>query len=98
MEPAYEGRELLFNLGIATRPVVLNEPVSVRGRDEQDIQHVGVAKPLLHPVAGAVVVVLRLEDGQRDVGVRLCVQDVVGELRRAAGDELAANGHAPLGQ
>ena len=57
---------------------------------------VGVVERLLHAVADAVVVVLGLDQRERDV--RLVVEDVVGALRLAAGDQLAADDDAALGE
>ena len=57
---------------------------------------VGVVERLLHAVADAVVVVLGLDERDRDVG--LVVEDVVGALGLAARDQLAANDDAALGE
>ena len=57
---------------------------------------VGVVERLLHAVADAVVVVLGLDDGDRDV--RLVVEDVVGALGLAARDQLAADDDPALGE
>ena len=62
--------------------VVEDEAVAVRGEDEGDVERRGVVEALLHPVADAVVVVLGLD--QRDRDVRLVVEDVVGALGLAA--------------
>ena len=43
-----------------------------------------------------MVVVLGLDDGDRDVG--LVIKDVIGALRFAAGDELSPDDDAPLGE
>ena len=48
------------------------------------------------PVADAVVVVLGLDQGDRNVG--LVVEDVVGSLGLAPGDELAADDDPALGE
>ena len=55
-----------------------------------------VLERLLHAVADGVVVVLGLDDGDRDV--RLVVENVVGALGLAAGDQLAADDDAALGE
>src|SRR5690242_20622351 len=65
------------------------EPVAVRREDERDLQDFRVLQSLLHAVAYRVVVVLRLDDGNRDV--RLVVEDVVGELRLPPSRHLPAN-------
>jgi hypothetical protein len=74
---------------------VKDEAVAVRREHERHIEHLGVPEPLLHAIADAVVVVLRLDDRERHVGVGLEVEDVVGELRLPARDELPANDDAP---
>ena len=51
---------------------------------------------LLHPVADAVIVVLCFDDGYRNVG--LVIQDVIGALGFATGNELSADDDAPLGE
>ena len=91
--------ELLLD-GADDRPVRSwsDEAVAVRRKHEGHVQHVGVAEALLHPVANAVVVVLRLDDRQRNVGVRLEVQDVVRELRCPSRDKPAAHDDASLGE
>ena len=73
-----------------------DEAVAVRGEDEGDVERVGVVQRLLHAVADAVVVVLGLDQRERDV--RLVVEDVVGALGLAAGDQLAADDDAALGE
>ena len=76
--------------------VVEHEAVAVRGEDEGDVERLGVVEGLLHAVADAVVVVLGLDQRERDVG--LVVEDVVGALGLAAGDQLAADDDAALGE
>jgi hypothetical protein len=51
---------------------------------------------LLHPVADAVIDVLCFDDGYRNVG--LVIQDVIGALGFAKGNELSAEDDAPLGE
>ena len=57
---------------------------------------VGVVEALLHAVADAVGIVLGLDQRERDVG--LVIEDVVGALGLAAGDQLAANDDPALGE
>ena len=76
--------------------IVENEAVAVGGEDEGDVQGFGIVQGLLHAVADAVVVVLGLDEPQGDV--RLEVEDVVGPFGLAAGDELAADDDAALGE
>ncbi len=59
-----------------------------RGKHERDVECRGVFKALLHPVADAVRIVLRLDERQRNVGFE--VQNVIGALGLTATDELAA--------
>lgn len=73
-----------------------NEAVAVGGEDEGDVQRFGVVQCLLHAVADAVVVVLGLDQPQRDV--RLVVENAVGPLGLAAGDQFAADDNAALGE
>ena len=73
-----------------------HEAVAVGGEDERDVEGFGVVQGLLHAVADAVVVVLGLDDGDRDVG--LVVEDVIGALRLAARDQLPADDDAPFGK
>ena len=51
---------------------------------------------IVHAVAYAVVVVLGLDDGNRDVG--LVVEDVIGTLGFAPGHQFAADDDAPFGK
>ena len=71
-----------------------DEAVAVRGEDERDVEDLGVLQRLLHAVADRVVVVLRLDDRDRDVG--LVVEDVVRELRLPPGHHLAADVDLPF--
>ena len=76
--------------------VVEEKGVAVGGEDERDVEGRGVLQGLLHAVADAVVVVLCLDQGDGDV--RLVVENVVGTLGFAAGDELAADDDPALGE
>ena len=60
--------------------VVEEKAVAVAAEDERNVEGfgVGVAEGLLHARADGVVVVLRLDDGDGDVG--LVVEDVVSAL------------------
>jgi hypothetical protein len=75
---------------------VEHEAVAVRGKHERDVQCFGIVERLLHAVADAVGIVLRLD--QRDRDVRLVVENVVGLLRLAARHQLAAHDDAALGE
>ena len=72
------------------------EAIAVGGKHKGDVQGAGIAEGLLHSVADAVVVVLGLDDRDRDVG--LVIEDVVGPLGLAARDELAANDDPAVGE
>ena len=73
-----------------------HEAVAVRGENERDVEGGGVVEALLHPVADAIRVVFGLDQRQRDVG--LVIEHVVGALRLAAADQLAADDDAALGE
>ena len=73
-----------------------DKAVAVGRKHERDVERRGVVESLLHAVADAVVVVLGLDQRDRDVG--LVVEDVVGTLGFASGDQLAANDDAALGE
>ena len=76
--------------------VVFEEGVAVGAVGEGDVENLGVFERLLHAGADGVVVVLGLDDGDRDVG--LVEEKVVGLLGFAALDRLAANDDAALGE
>ena len=65
------------------------KPSPFEEKTNGNVQDLGVVERLLHPVADGVIVVLRLDDGDRDV--RLVVEDVVRELRLPPGDHLPAD-------
>jgi hypothetical protein len=74
------------------------EPVGETARGGRgNVQHLGVAEALLDPGPDAVVVVLGLNDRDRDV--RLVVEDVVRELLRPTVHELypVHEGRSPKG-
>ena len=73
-----------------------DKAVAVGREHKRDVERRGIVEGLLHPVADAVVVVLGLDDGDRDIG--LVIKDVIGALGFAAGNELAANDDAALGE
>ena len=76
--------------------VVLQKGVAVGAVGERHVENLGVFERLLHAGADRVVVVLGLDDGDRDV--RLVVEDVVGLLGFAALDRLAADDDPALGE
>ena len=75
---------------------MLEEGVAVGAVGKRHVEDLGVFERLLHAGADGVVVVLGLDDGERDV--RLVEEDVVGLLGLAALDGLAADDDAALGE
>ena len=65
-------------------------------RRRRDVEGRGILESLLHAVADGVVVVFGLDEGDGDV--RLVVEDVVGALGLAAGDQLAADDDPAFGE
>ena len=76
--------------------VVKDKPVAVGRENKRDIEGDSIVEGLLHAVADAVVVVLGLDDGDRNIG--LVIKDVVGALGLAARYQFAADDDAPLGE
>jgi hypothetical protein len=89
-------REVRFLVGACVGAVVEDEGIAIGGKNEGDIESRGIFQSLLHPRADAVVVVLGLDQG--DGNVRLVIEDVIGPLGLAAGDELAAHDDPALGE
>ena len=73
-------------------PVMEQKCVAVRREDKRDIEGRRVLQALLHAAADRMVVILCLDQG--DGNIRLVVENVVGALRFAAGDQFAANDDA----
>ncbi len=88
--------EVRFDRGALAGAVVEHEAVAVRGKHEGNIQRRGIVEALLDAVADAVIVVLGLD--QRDRDVRLVVENEVGLLRLAARHQLAAHDDPALGE
>src|SRR3546814_5175138 len=86
----------LLPLSAGAGPVVEDEAVTVGGEHEGDLQRLRVVESLLHPVADAMAVVLRLDQGDRDVW--LIIEDVVRPFALAAEDHLAAHDDPALGE
>lgn len=74
----------------------LHEPVAIRGENKRDIPCFCVVEGLLTPIADAVVVILRLDHGDRKIW--LVVKDVVSALAFATRDQLAADDNAAFGE
>src|ERR1700730_6588610 len=72
------------------------EAIAVRRKHEGNLEGRCVIEGLLHAIADAVVIVLGLDDRDRDV--RLVVENEVGLLGFATADKLAANDDAAFGE
>ena len=66
-----------------------DKSVAIGGKHKGDVEGQGIVEPLLHPVADAVVVVLGLDDRNRNVGP--VIEDIVGPFALAPADQLAAH-------
>jgi hypothetical protein len=75
---------------------VKDKAVAVGREHERDVEGHGIVEGLLHSVADAVVIVLGLDDGYRNIG--LVIKDVIGALGFAARNELAPDNDASLGE
>ena len=73
-----------------------DKAIAVGREHKRDVECDGIVERLLHPVADAVVVVLRLDDGDWDIG--LVIKDVIGAFGLAAGNELSPDDDASLGE
>src|SRR5580704_212264 len=73
-----------------------HKAVAVGREYERNVESDGVVESLLHPVADAVIVVLRLNDGDRDIG--LVIKDVIGALGFATSNELPPDDDTSLGE
>jgi hypothetical protein len=58
-----------FLLGAESGAVVEDKPVAIRRKNQRNIEGYGIIEGLLHAIAYAMVVVLGLDDGDRDVGL-----------------------------
>ena len=87
---------MLLDGGVLAGAVVDQEGVAVAADGERHVERLGIVQPLLHAVADGVVVVLGLDDGDRQVGG--VVEDVVGALLLAARVQLATHDDAALGE
>ena len=72
-----------------SRSIVFQECVAVRAVHEGNIERCTVIESLLHAIANAVIIVLCLDNCQRDVG--LVVKDVIRALWLAACDKPASD-------
>jgi hypothetical protein len=69
---------------------------AVRGEDERDVEPLGVVETLLHAGSNGVLVVLRLDDGDRTV--RRVEEEVVSAALLAKGDHLSPDDHLAVGE
>jgi hypothetical protein len=74
---------------------VKDKAIAVGGKHKRDVEGHGLVEGLLHAVTNAVVVVLGLDDGDRDTG--LVIKDVIRALCLAAGNQLSPDDDASLG-
>jgi hypothetical protein len=93
--PGSRPAERRLKFGALAGAVVEDEGVAVAGEDEGDIQGQRIVERLLKSVRDGVGVVLDLDDRDWDAAV---VQDEIGALGLAAGDQLAADDDAALGE
>lgn len=70
-----------------------NEAVTITRENEWNLQRLAVIEPLLHTVLNGAVIVLRLDECDRDV---IVVEDVIGELGFAARYQFSPNDYATL--
>jgi hypothetical protein len=73
-----------------------DKPVAIGRKNKRNIEGYGVIDGLLHAVANAVVVVLGLNDGDRDIG--LVIKDVISALRLPARYQFSADDDASFGK
>src|ERR1019366_7639323 len=73
-----------------------NKAVTIGRKHKWNVEGHRIVEGLLHAVTNAVVVVLRLDDCDRDIG--LVVKDVIGALGFATGDELPSDDDASLSE
>lgn len=76
--------------------VMKDKAVAVGREHEGDIERHRIVEGLLHPGADAVVIVLGLDDSDRNIW--FVVKDVVSALGLAAGNELSPDDDAAFGE
>jgi len=89
-------RDFAGDSAIGGGTVVLQEGVTIGAVGEGHIQYFGVLEGLLHAIADRVVVILGLDDGQRDVG--FVEEQIVRLLRLPPLHGLAADDDAAFGE
>ena len=72
------------------------EAISIGGEHEGDIEDCGVGQTLLHASPKGVVVVLCLDDCNREVGLE--EEKVVGSLLLASGHHLSSDDNPAVGE
>src|SRR5438105_4803980 len=73
-----------------------HKAVAIGREHEGNVESDGIVESLLHPVADAVIVVLRLDDSDRDIG--LVIKDVIGAFGFATSNELPPDDDTSLGE
>src|ERR1019366_10159432 len=76
--------------------VMENKAIAIGRKHEWDVEGHRVVERLLHSVADAMVIVLRLDDGNGNIG--LVIKDVIGALGSATGNELSPDDDTSLGE
>lgn len=69
--------------------IVFQKTVTIRAVHKRNVQHFGVFDGLLHPSTNAVIVILCLDDGKRDIW--LVVQQIVCALSLSSGGDISAD-------
>jgi len=73
-----------------------DKTVTIGGEHKRYVEGHRIVESLLHSVADAVIVVLRLDNGDGDIG--LVIEDVIGALGFPTGNELSPDDNASLGE
>ncbi|MCY1299428.1 hypothetical protein D9M70_489560 [compost metagenome] len=88
--------EFGFYLAACTAAVMEQKAIAIAGEHEGHIQRLGITQGLLHTGTNRVLVVLRLDHGDGQVG--LVIQDEVGTAGFAPAVQLAPDDNAALGE
>ena len=71
------------------------EPVTIGTEHKRDIHHLRIGKCLLHPGTDTVIIVLCLDDSNRNIG--FIVEDIVGPSRFGPAHGVALDEHPTIG-
>src|SRR5690606_7013370 len=88
--------ELGFNLRAGAAAIMDQQAIAIAGEHERHVERLSIAEGLLHAGAERVLVVLRLDDGNRQV--LLVIEDVDSSARLATAVHFAAHDNASLGE